>query len=152
MFWSKGVGNWLTTSIISEQNHKLFRSILWSSFRNHKSVQNIMRGKSPSSSTPCHFVASTLRSILRESLRNLGQCSTHRPHMYPTPGRAWGMGVVRGCARAVPARPPPPWLHSYTIWLLYRPGGTHRPPPFVSISRLLRHSSLRQSYFEKKTT
>ena len=21
------------------------------------------------------------------------------------------------------------WLHSYTIWLLYRPGGTHRPPP-----------------------
>ena len=75
MFWSKGVGNRLTTSIISEQNHKLFRSILWSSFRNHKSVQNIMRGKSPSSSTPCHFVASTLRSILRESLRNLGQCT-----------------------------------------------------------------------------
>ena len=25
-------------------------------------------------------------------------------------------------------------------------------PPFMSISRLLRHSSLRQSYFEKKTT
>ena len=24
--------------------------------------------------------------------------------------------------------PPPPWLHSYIIWLLYRPGGTHRPP------------------------
>ena len=45
-------------------------------------------------------------------------------------------------ARAVPARPPP-WLHSYTIWLLYQPGGTHRPPPFVFISRLLRHSSLR---------
>ena len=34
--------------------------------------------------------------------------STHRPHMYPTPGRAWGMGVVRGCARAVLARPPSP--------------------------------------------
>ena len=63
MFWSKGVGNRLTTSILSEQNHKLFRSILWSSFRNHKSVQNIMGGKSPSSSTPCHFVSSTLRSI-----------------------------------------------------------------------------------------
>ena len=74
LFWSKGVGNRLTTSIICEQNHKLFRSILWSSFRNPKSVQNIMREKSPSSSAPCHFVASTLRSISRESLRNLGQC------------------------------------------------------------------------------
>ena len=38
--------------------------------------------------------------------------STHRPHMYPTPGRAWVMGVVGGCARAVPALPPPPWLNS----------------------------------------
>ena len=45
------------------------------SFRNHKAVQNVMREKSPSSSAPCHFVASTLRSISRESLRNLGQCS-----------------------------------------------------------------------------
>ena len=27
----------------------------------------------------------------------------------------------------------------------------YKPPPFVSISRLLRHSSLRQSYFKKKT-
>ena len=26
--------------------------------------------------------------------------STHRPHMYPMPGQAWGMGVVGGCARA----------------------------------------------------
>ena len=25
--------------------------------------------------------------------------------------------------------PHPSWLHSYTIWLLYRPGSTHRPPP-----------------------
>ena len=25
--------------------------------------------------------------------------------------------------------PPPLCLHSYTIWLLYRPGGTHRAPP-----------------------
>ena len=33
--------------------------------------------------------------------------STHRPHMYPTPGWAWGMGVVGGCARAVPSQPPP---------------------------------------------
>ena len=48
--------------------------------------------------------------------------STHRPHMYPTPGRAWGIGVVGGCARAVPARPPSP----------------------LSISRLLRYSSLRR--------
>ena len=54
--------------------------------------------------------------------------STHIPHMYPTPGWAWGMGVVRGCARAVPARPP-------------------SPPD----STLLRHSSWRQSYFEKTT-
>ena len=34
--------------------------------------------------------------------------STHRPHMYPTPGRAWEIGVVWGCAKAVPARPPSP--------------------------------------------
>ena len=34
--------------------------------------------------------------------------------MYPTPGRAWGMGVVRGCAGAVPARP-----HSPLTPLLY---------------------------------
>ena len=34
--------------------------------------------------------------------------STHRPHVYPTRGRAWGMGLVRGCARAVPSRPPSP--------------------------------------------
>ena len=34
-----------------------------------------MREKRPSSSAPCHFVASTLRSISRESLRNLGQCT-----------------------------------------------------------------------------
>ena len=81
MFWSKGVGNWLTTSIISEQNHKLFRSILWSSFRNHKSVQNIMREKRPNSSAPFHFVASTLRSISRESLRNLRNYDS-AVHMY----------------------------------------------------------------------
>ena len=43
--------------------------------------------------------------------------------MYPAPGLAWGMGVVGGCARAIPA-----------------------PLP------LLRHSSLRQSYFEKTKT
>ena len=44
-------------------------------------------------------------------------------NVYPLPGRAWGMGVVRGFARAVLARP---------------------PSPFVSLSCLLRHSSLRQ--------
>ena len=27
--------------------------------------------------------------------------STQRPHMYPTPGRVWGMGVVGGCARVL---------------------------------------------------
>ena len=27
--------------------------------------------------------------------------TTQRPHMYPMPGRAGGMGVVKGCARAV---------------------------------------------------
>ena len=26
---------------------------------------------------------------------------TLRPPVFPTPGRAWGMGVVGGCARAV---------------------------------------------------
>ena len=54
--------------------------------------------------------------------------STHRPHMYPTPGRAWGMGVVGGCARAVPAQPPSP------------------------LTPLLHNSSLRQFYFEKTMT
>ena len=47
---------------------------MWSSFRNHKSVQNVLGEKSPRSSAPFHFVPSTLRSISRESLRNLGQC------------------------------------------------------------------------------
>ena len=62
---------------MTEQNHKLFRSILWSSFtKNSKTVQNVMREKSPSSSAPFNFVASTLRSISRESFRNLGQSST----------------------------------------------------------------------------
>ena len=37
-----------------------------------------------------------------------GGDGTHRPHMYPTPGQAWGMGVVGGCTRAVPVRPPFP--------------------------------------------
>ena len=50
---------------------------------------------------------------------------THRLHMYPTPGWSWGMGVVRGCARAVPAR---------------------RPSP---LTPLLHNSSLQQSYLEK---
>ena len=46
-----------------------------------------------------------------------GGDGTHRPHMYPTPGQAWGMGVVRGCTRAVPVRPPSPFtplLHNVT--------------------------------------
>ena len=45
-------------------------------------------------------------------------CSTHRPHMYPTPGWVWGMGVVGGCARAVPAWPPSPltpFLHNLAV-------------------------------------
>ena len=50
--------------------------------------------------------------------------STLRPPPFPTPGQAWGTYVVCGC----------------------RPHA-----PFVSIFRLLRHSSWRQSYFEKKT-
>ena len=29
-----------------------------------------------------------------------GGGGTHKSHMYPTPGREWGMGVVGGCARA----------------------------------------------------
>ena len=38
-----------------------------------------------------------------------GGGGTHRPHMYPTPGRAWGKhGVVRGCAKAVPVQSPSP--------------------------------------------
>ena len=56
------------------KNHKLVRSIFWGSFRNHKAVRDMLREKSPSSSAPLHFVASTLRSISRESLVNLGQC------------------------------------------------------------------------------
>ena len=36
--------------------------------------------------------------------------TTYVPHV-------WGMGVVGGCARAVPAGPPPPWLHSYTFFI-----------------------------------
>ena len=60
---------------MTEQNHKLFRSILWSSFtKNSKTVQNVMREKSRSSLAPFNFVASTLCSISQESLRNLGQC------------------------------------------------------------------------------
>ena len=57
------------------KNHKLVRSIFWGSFRKHKAVRDMLREKSPSSSAPLHFVASTLRSISRESLVNLGQCS-----------------------------------------------------------------------------
>ena len=55
--------------------------VLWSSFRNHKSVQNIMQEKRPNSSAPFHFVASTLRSISRESLRNLRNYDS-AVHMY----------------------------------------------------------------------
>ena len=64
------------------KNHKLVRSIFWGSFRNHKAVRDMLREKSPSSSAPLHFVASTLRSISRESLVNLGQwqvCGTVGP-------------------------------------------------------------------------
>ena len=65
------------------QNHKLFRSILRSSFtKNSKTVQNILREKSPSSSAPFNFVASTLRSISRENLRNLGQCISLKCQRY----------------------------------------------------------------------
>ena len=49
-----------------------------------------------------------------------GGGGTHRPHTYPMAGRAWGMGVVEGCARAVPARPPYPFnllLHNLTQFL-----------------------------------
>ena len=60
---------------MSEQNHKLFRSIFWSSFRNNKTVCNVMRKKTQADPLyVCNFVASTLRSLSRESLRNLGQC------------------------------------------------------------------------------
>ena len=37
-----------------------------------------------------------------------GGGDTHRPHMYPTPGWAWGMVVFGGCARAELVRPPSP--------------------------------------------
>ena len=43
---------------------------------------------------------------------------THRPHMYPMPSWAWGMGVVGGCARAVPDQPPStltPLLHNLLL-------------------------------------
>ena len=46
-----------------------------------------------------------------------GGGGTHRLHMYPTPGRAWGKGVVGGCGRAVPVRHPSPFtplLHNLT--------------------------------------
>ena len=78
-------------------------------------------------------------------------CSTHRPHIYPTPGRAWGMWVVGGCARTVlapltPLTAPPLWALSF-----YRINASSgkleiffsRFGPRV-ISRLLIHSSLRQ--------
>ena len=35
------------------------------------------------------------------SRREIDTKGNHRPHMHPTPGRAWGMGVVGGFARAV---------------------------------------------------
>ena len=34
--------------------------------------------------------------------------------MYPTPGRAWGMGWWEGSPGQYLHGPPPPWLHSYT--------------------------------------
>ena len=49
--------------------------------------------------------------------------STHRPQMYPMPGRAWVMGLVGGCARAVAARPPSPLtplLHNLAVVLARR--------------------------------
>ena len=55
-------------------------------------------------------LAQSVLACLLWLLYRLG--STHRPHMYPMPGRVWGMGVVRGCARAVPAQP-----HSLTAIL-----------------------------------
>ena len=44
--------------------------------------------------------------------------STHSPHIYPTPGWVWGMGVVGECARAVLAWPPSPLtplLHNLAV-------------------------------------
>ena len=63
-------------SHMSEQKSQTVPQYIWGSFRNNNTIQNISREKSPSSSDPCHFVASTLCSISRESLRNLGQCMT----------------------------------------------------------------------------
>ena len=64
----------IDTHFESEENPKLVRSILRSSFT--KKVQNrpeCNAEKSPSSSASFNYVASTIRSISRESLSNLGQ-------------------------------------------------------------------------------
>ena len=45
-----------------------------------------------------------------------GGGGTHRPHMYPTPSRAWGMGWLEGAPGQYQSGPPPPSLYSYTIW------------------------------------
>ena len=46
-----------------------------------------------------------------------GGDGTHRPHMYPTLGQAWGMGVVGGCAREVPVQPPSPFVSTLAVVL-----------------------------------
>ena len=67
--------------------------------------------------------------------------STHRPHMDPTPGRAWGMRVRQGSTSpALPLDFTPTQSGCCT-----GPATPTDHPPFVSISclGLLRHSSLR---------
>ena len=80
--------------------------------------------------------------------------STHRPHKYPTPGRAWGMGVVGGRTRAVPARPPSPLtplLHNLAVVLARQHPQT--TPLCVHLpSAKTVFIVAPQSYFEKTTT
>ena len=80
--------------------------------------------------------------------------STHRPHMYPTPPRP-GMGNGGGRRMRQGSTSPAPLPLDSTPTQSGCCTGPVTPtdhPPFVSISLLLRHSSLRQSYFEKTTT